>query len=546
MNQTQPSSQEVPVAGPPEETQESQDPPWPSAQDNDHDRNEGEVSQGRENDGSDREVNQDRDNDGNDSDAKSLSSGSQSDDEGDVSGNEPPSDDEGSSDDSGSDSDGEDVEKHVPLTYQIPRETLRTAMKTSKSNVDGSSWSYTLYRGPNNEEIALHYCRNMEVAETVAKYFLDEQVLGFDIEWKPNASAAAGIKGNASLIQLASENRIALFHISLFKGTTAEELLPPTIKTILETPAILKTGVAVKSDFTRLKKFLGVEARGVFELSHLYKLVKFSKDEPEKVNRTLVSLANQVAEHLQLPLHKGAVRESDWSKPLLIEQMRYAASDAYAGVRLFDVLEAKRKKLRPTPPRPQCAELGLPIALAGGVKVRRVKSKMPVVVVEEEEESDEYESALEEQEVDISAVTKQIGRVNLSTTSPSTSATQHPPTSSPTSALELAAFWIDAWHNSLPMEYQPKATSGQLRAYALWHEQNLSVAEIAALLRDPPLAISTVSSYVLTAVMLEGLPYKEERIKVLLLAMPSRVVTARYRGILRGLGVEEVGELSGA
>ncbi|KAF2499376.1 ribonuclease H-like protein [Lophium mytilinum] len=471
--------------------------------------------------------------------------------------NEPPSDDEASSDDNASDSDSEDVEKHIPLTYQIPRETLRAAMNTSKSNVDGSSWSYTMYRGPNDEKIDLHYCRNMEVAETVAQYFVDEQVLGFDIEWKPNASAAAGIKGNASLIQLASENRIALFHISLFKGTTADELLPPTIKTILENPAILKTGVAVKSDFTRLRKFLGVEARGVFELSHLYKLVKFSKDEPEKVNRMLVSLANQVAEHLQLPLNKGAVRESDWSKPLLIDQMRYAASDAYAGVRLFDVLEAKRKKLRPTPPRPQCAELGLPIALAEGVVVRKYKSRKVAVVLdeEEEEESDDYQSALEEQEAIEESDEETSSSLDLpedelsdevseeELVAPPTKRVGHPPASSPTSALELANFWLDAWHAAMPMHRQPIATSGQMRAYALWHEQNLSLAEVAAVLRDPPLATSTVSNYILSAVMLEQLPFKEERIKVLLKTMPSKVVTQRYWRILRTLGVEDVGDL---
>lgn len=40
-----------------------------------------------------------------------------------------------------------------------------------------------------------------------------------------------------------------------------------------------------------------------------------------------------------------------------------AASDAYACICLYRILEAKRKALTPTPPMPAYAELGLPILL---------------------------------------------------------------------------------------------------------------------------------------------------------------------------------------
>jgi hypothetical protein len=605
-----------------------------SAPDADHDGNHQEVSQGRKNDGDDSDS------------SSGTVSYSESDDEDSNSDKASPSDDEGSGDESELESEpletDEDAEKHIPLTYQIPREVLRRVMKTSSSNKNGSSWTYLLYQGPNNEKIKLHYCRNMEVAEKVAKYFVDEKMLGFDIEWKPNASAAVGIKGNTSLIQLASEDRIALFHISLFKGKTIEELLPATLKQILEDPTILKSGVAVKSDFTRLKKYLGVEAQGVFELSHLYKLVKFSKNEPVKVNKMLVSLANQVAEHLQLPLHKGAVRESDWSKPLDRDQMHYAASDAYAGVRLYDVLEAKRKKLKPTPPRPHCAELNLPIELAPGVtlpaKVKPSKVK-PVLDEEDAMSPDEFESALEDQaeeeeiiesdegasspdlsedeltseeessedgfdppppptnrvgrvrvdglgravpmrpqipqeatrmttdeeereprlfmgedidsssessEESISSAAHQIGRLRLSTTSPiptsEPSASDSQPSKSSastirsqTSEIELAEFWINAYKSSLAPSYKIRATHSHLRAYALWYEQGLELKDVAKHLRIPPLALSTVSNYVLSAVVLEDLPYEVERIKAPLYLVPHEARLGRFNALMKRL-----------
>ena len=254
-----------------------------------------------------------------------------------------------------------DSETHAPLKFQIPEDILRAAM-TAPENTKASFWSSSLYRGSEGKRIAIHYCKTREVAERVAQHFVKEKVVGFDIEWKPWA-AASSIKKNVSLIQLASEDRIALFHIALFAGTTAAQLLPRTLKVILESPDVYKVGVAVKGDFSRITKFLEVEPRGVFELSRLYNLVEWYATDSSKVTNKLVSLASQVQRHLQLPLYKGGhliddpedllnVRSSDWSLPLNVQQIHYAAADAYAGFRLYDVLEEKRKQLKPTPPRP--------------------------------------------------------------------------------------------------------------------------------------------------------------------------------------------------
>lgn len=256
--------------------------------------------------------------------------------------------------------DEEDSETHTPLEFQIPEDVLRAAM-TAPENTKASFWSSNLYRGSEGKQILVHYCKTKAVSERVARHFVNEKVVGFDIEWKPWASASS-IKKNVSLIQLACENRIALFHIARFTETTAAQLMPPTLKSILESPDVYKVGVAVKGDFTRISKFLEVEPRGVFELSRLHNLVQFFATET-KVTNKLVNLAAQVHQHLQLPLYKGGqliddsedlsnVRSSDWSLELNLQQIHYAAADAYAGFRLYDVLEEKRKQLKPTPPRP--------------------------------------------------------------------------------------------------------------------------------------------------------------------------------------------------
>ena len=138
----------------------------------------------------------------------------------------------------------------------------------------------------------------------------------------------------------------------------------------MEDPGVSKLGVAIKADCTRLRKQLGINTQGLFELSHLYKLVKFSESkDTHLINKSLVSLAKQVQEHLHLPLFKGEVRGSDWSQSLSWEQIIYAASDPYAAVQLYYVLDAKRKRLQPTPPLPWHAELDLPIRVAEGIEI---------------------------------------------------------------------------------------------------------------------------------------------------------------------------------
>ncbi|KAL8755141.1 MAG: hypothetical protein Q9199_003845, partial [Rusavskia elegans] len=204
-----------------------------------------------------------------------------------------------------------------PLGYHIPSHLLASSSSPSPY------WKYTLYEGPKGQKVKVHYCRSLETTERIARLFLDEPVIGFDIEWKPSATAKDGIRKNVALIQLASEERIALFHIARFsKDDNIESLVAPTFKAIMESSSITKVGVSVKGDCTRLRNHMNIDSHGLFELSHLYKLVKFSLTDVKKINRKLVALAKQVEEHLMLPMSKDeSVRGSDWSDDLNYEQI---------------------------------------------------------------------------------------------------------------------------------------------------------------------------------------------------------------------------------
>ncbi|KAG6360724.1 hypothetical protein INS49_011789 [Diaporthe citri] len=220
-------------------------------------------------------------------------------------------------------------------------------------------WSHTLYRGLQDQPVRVLYSRTKLESEECAHEFLGEKVIGFDMEWprEANTTADSRLQQRIGLIQIACEDKIALFHIGMHSGSTAKDLLAPALRSIIEDPTIAKCGVAVlNADFARLRQWFGLNPRGAFELSHLHNLVSFGASNPAECTTKLRNLSAQVEQHLGLPLHKGNVRTGNWSQPLNNDQVSYAAADAYAGFMLFHCMNAKRMDMVPTPPLPVYAE----------------------------------------------------------------------------------------------------------------------------------------------------------------------------------------------
>ena len=73
-----------------------------------------------------------------------------------------------------------------------------------------------------------------------------------------------------------------------------------------------------------------------------------------------------------------------------------------------------------------------------------------------------------------------------------------------------------------------------MRCYYLWyHNPDLSLPDIAGLLREVPLQTNTVVNYILEAARTEKLPFEKERLRVVLGELPKEVVAGRYRTLSR-------------
>ncbi|GKT58722.1 3'-5' exonuclease [Colletotrichum tofieldiae] len=418
------------------------------------------------------------------------------------------------------------------LDFKVSVKDFREAQNAEK-NTAKSFWSYTLYRGPPEDEgerkVKVHYCKSRHTMERVCQYFVDDKVLGLDLEWFPEARKDSGPKKNVSLIQIANESRIALFHVALFPN---DDFVAPTFRKIMEDADVRKVGVAIKGDCTRMRTHLGVDTKGIFELSHLHKLVKYSASgRVDLINKRMVTLALLVQEHLGLPMFKGSdVRSSDWSQSLNMSQLMYSASDAYAGFQLYHILEEKRERLDPTPPRPYDAELNLPIRLADGQFIAAADDSAETVDSDDRGTTaalslKHVEAIKESLEIEPEGGGQSIAESIRTAPAVSPKRRQKDP-------RVIAADEQLAGYRATIKTL--RATPSAVRSYYIWmNNADLTPDAITKILRDPPLQTNTVVSYILEAIKLEKLPFDKKRLRnEILHLLPKEVLQGRYKALM--------------
>lgn len=147
-------------------------------------------------------------------------------------------------------------------------------------------------------------------------------VIGFDTETRP--TFVKGQFNYISLIQLAIPGKVFLFRISL-SGLTNE------LVDLLSDKDIRKVGVGLRDDLSGLQKITDFEPGG-FEEIH-----DFVKDLGVR-NTGLRKLA---AILMKVRISKGQ-QTSNWENPVLSRsQMRYAATDAWICLAMYNMLDKK-------------------------------------------------------------------------------------------------------------------------------------------------------------------------------------------------------------
>lgn len=144
-------------------------------------------------------------------------------------------------------------------------------------------------------------------------------VLGFDTESKPVFHKGQTSNG-PHLIQLATDQKV--FLIPIGRGVQTDE-----IKTILESPTILKVGFGLSDDKQRLQAKLGISTENVLDLARALR----------SDARSDMGAKTAVAQFFGQKLQKSKkISTSNWALvPLSEKQMQYAADDAQVALRVY-------------------------------------------------------------------------------------------------------------------------------------------------------------------------------------------------------------------
>ncbi|KAM5310956.1 bifunctional 3'-5' exonuclease/ATP-dependent helicase WRN isoform 2-T2 [Glossophaga mutica] len=164
------------------------------------------------------------------------------------------------------------------------------------------------------------------LSEDISMSLSEGDVVGFDMEWPP--IYRKGKLNRVALIQLCvSESKCYLFHIS------SMSVFPKGLKMLLENEAIKKAGVGIEGDQWKLLRDFDIKLKGFVELTDVAN---------EKLKSTESWSLNGLVKHLfgkQLRKDRS-VRCSNWKNyPLTEDQKLYAATDAYAGLIIYQKLE---------------------------------------------------------------------------------------------------------------------------------------------------------------------------------------------------------------
>lgn len=155
-------------------------------------------------------------------------------------------------------------------------------------------------------------------------------IVGFDTESKPTF-AVGEVSDGPHLVQFALHDKAYLFQIHQTAGL-------PFLIELLQSEQVIKVGFDLKSDGRHIHAKLGVALDGVVDLNTVFSMDGYQKHIGVRVAVGLV--------FKQRFSKSRKVTTSNWSQhQLMPQQMRYAANDAWAALKVLEALDLSREEL---------------------------------------------------------------------------------------------------------------------------------------------------------------------------------------------------------
>lgn len=166
----------------------------------------------------------------------------------------------------------------------------------------------------------IHLITNDQQLQAVTGDLVAAKELGFDTETRP--SFKKGEVYNVAMLQLSTDTDAYIIRFGQISNFQV-------LISIFENPAVVKVGVAIRDDLKQLQKRFQFVPQNFIELQNIAK-IKGLKN---------MGLKGMTEEVLHATISKGP-KTTNWELPVLSErQIKYAATDAWIGLTLFQKLK---------------------------------------------------------------------------------------------------------------------------------------------------------------------------------------------------------------
>lgn len=163
----------------------------------------------------------------------------------------------------------------------------------------------------------------LDQVDEAVDFLEDQRIIGFDTETKP--AFRKGQFNQVAFLQLSTPHQAFLFRLNKIG-------FPDSLRSLLEKENLVKVGAAVHDDLKGLRKLT----------DSFYPLSFFDlNDELKKVGFHNVGVRNLCGMVLKIRISKSE-QVSNWEAETLTEkQQRYAATDAWACLEVFELLKSE-------------------------------------------------------------------------------------------------------------------------------------------------------------------------------------------------------------
>eukprot|EP01084_Bolivina_argentea_P160330 279220_1 len=189
-------------------------------------------------------------------------------------------------------------------------------------------------RREKHEGVLVEIVSDSESCDKVLTEFLSKDsgsfMIGFDAEWTPAMNQFHNKSYKIGLLQLATNKNIILIRLNKMNYT-----IPNTLKSLLENNKILKCGVGIHEDVTKIYRDFDIKTVGVIELNDIYKLSSYFDTKNTKT-KGLKSLCKLICDK-PMKYKQKSITLSHWNTfdELHIDQIQYAADDAIIAIKIF-------------------------------------------------------------------------------------------------------------------------------------------------------------------------------------------------------------------